>query len=283
MKHSLLFLPFLLVFTTFILSEKSFAQMLSITDTYSTGDIPTSFQNYSATCNGPSSVLTITLPAGGPWLVTSVDISYDMTASNGAWLSEQMSKIHCQNNNNSETNFIPGPNTNTEGTHTYNRTDLDIANGQYSAGTDLKFEMRAFRTWEGSQGCLTTNNRIDDGTWIITVNYESSTPMTYASSTTTQSNTSDIVTCSSNQEIIGIEIVTNGSTSPIDVTNFKLRTNGSTNPGIVSNVDNIHVYYTGTSSIFSPINLFGTESPLAPSTAINVGGIQTLASGTNYF
>ncbi|MCX6166275.1 MAG: right-handed parallel beta-helix repeat-containing protein, partial [Ignavibacteriae bacterium] len=61
-------------------------------------------------------------------------------------------------------------------------------------------------------------------------NYTLPAPMSYVSSTTTQSVTSTVPLSSTNNQIIGIEIVTAGSGSPFDATRFNLSTNGSTNP-----------------------------------------------------
>lgn len=146
-------------------------QSSTISGTYSSGDIPTNYGSYSSTCNGPATVLNITLPAsGGPWIVTAVDVTYDMLAQSSAWKSEQRSKIFCQNTSTGESNFISGSGS-SGGTQYYSRTGLNIANGSFVNGTVLTFEMQAYRTWGGS-GCNTTYNKIVDGTWSITVHYE---------------------------------------------------------------------------------------------------------------
>ena len=107
------------------------------------------------------------------------------------------------------------------------------------------------------------------------------TPMTYTSSTVTQTNTSTVETCDLNQEIIGIEVVTSGILTPIDITQLRLKTNGSTAP--VTDISNISIYYTGTSSTFGTTTYFGSAAPLAVGTNIFVNGTQTLREGTNYF
>ncbi|RYM35165.1 T9SS type A sorting domain-containing protein [Brumimicrobium glaciale] len=109
------------------------------------------------------------------------------------------------------------------------------------------------------------------------------TPMTYTSSTVTQNNTSDVLTCSENQEIIGIQIVTSGTTSPLAATMFRIKTNGSTNSRILTNVSNVDIYYTGTNSTFAPTTHFGNKPPEFTGVAVDITGSQTLAEGTNYF
>lgn len=116
-----------------------------------------------------------------------------------------------------------------------------------------------------------------------TVDIQAGGPMTYVSATTTQNNTSNVQTCANNQEIIGIEVVTSGSTSPFNATSFRVRTNGSTSPAITANVTNIDIYYTGTSSTFAPTTLFGSAAPQVAGTNIDINGSQALSTGTNYF
>jgi len=103
------------------------------------------------------------------------------------------------------------------------------------------------------------------------------TPMSYVTSVTTQ-NTDYTYPADTDHHIIGIEIETFGYISPFDVTQFNINMNGSTD---ISDVSNINLYYSGTSSTFSTSNLFGTVSPATGTLSIN--GTQTLSEGTNYF
>lgn len=147
----------------------------SISVTYNAGVIPSFFEVYDFTCNGPVTALTITLPsAPGNYEIKGIDISYDFTAANGAFMSEQRSQIHFQNTATSESQVYAG-NTNEGGTLSYSRLNVDIANGFYSQGTDLIFEMRAWRTW-GLTGCESTLNFIPNNSFIITVYFELCTP-----------------------------------------------------------------------------------------------------------
>jgi hypothetical protein len=56
------------------------------------------------------------------------------------------------------------------GIQSYSRNNVVIANGAYAGGENLTFEMRAWRTSQGS-GCNTTFNKVDNFTWMITVHY----------------------------------------------------------------------------------------------------------------
>jgi len=104
-------------------------------------------------------------------------------------------------------------------------------------------------------------------------------PMSYTSSTVTQTNLANVSPGNANQEIIGIQITTANSASPFDVTQFQINMNGSTNGTV--DVANIDVYSTGSSSTFATTTLFGSTAPAAGT--ININGTKTLQAGTNYF
>jgi hypothetical protein len=142
----------------------------SMTGTYEDGDISTGFNAYDPACNGPLTTLQFTLPGGNLWQVTGVDIEYSMTAQSGGWKSHQRSQIHCQNSSMTEAGVYQGTGD-TGGIQAYDRNGVTIANGIYPAGTELVFEMRAWRISQGS-GCNTTYNKVNNFTWIMTVYYQ---------------------------------------------------------------------------------------------------------------
>jgi len=144
-------------------------QAQTISQTYSSGDISTSLDTYDSTCSGPA-ILTVQLPPGGPWEVTGIDIDYEMTAANVAYMSEQRSQVLFQNTGIEEPT-INGAGS-SGGTHTYNRSNVAIANGYHAGGTNLAFEMKAWRTWGSSPLCGTNYNKVDNNTWTITVHYQ---------------------------------------------------------------------------------------------------------------
>lgn len=106
-------------------------------------------------------------------------------------------------------------------------------------------------------------------------------PMAYASSTTTQASTATVCPGSNNKEIIGVQVVVTGASSPLDLTQIRIRTNGSSAP--LTDISNIDIYYTGTSSTYATTTLFGSAAPQNIGVDIDVVGTQTLVSGTNYF
>jgi subtilisin-like proprotein convertase family protein len=151
--------------------------------TYSAGAIPTNSDSYSATCNGPATPLTVNIPPGSN--VLGVNVTYQMTATGGAWTNEQVSRIGCTQTGLTEigpsggfyfcnsvgSGVTAGTCGNTGGTLTYTRNGLAIANGVSATG-NLTFQMQAYRTWPSGSGCNTTYNLIPNNTWTVTVLYE---------------------------------------------------------------------------------------------------------------
>jgi hypothetical protein len=146
----------------------------SLTGTYSAGVIPTGSDAYDPLCNGPSTTISITLPAGGPYTVTGVNTAYSMTAQGGAWMSEQQSQLHFQNTATNEPAVYTG--TGFGGTMPYSRNNIAFANGTYPGGTVLTFEMRAWRTWPFASGCNTTYQFVPNSSWSVTVNFTIDAP-----------------------------------------------------------------------------------------------------------
>lgn len=106
-------------------------------------------------------------------------------------------------------------------------------------------------------------------------------PMTYLSSVATQTYTSKVGQGTANNCIIGMQVVTSATGTPVDLTSFSFSANGTTD---TANIRNIKVWYTGTNPAFSAAAQFGTTMAQLPvSTTFQVNGIQALANGTNYF
>ncbi len=129
---------------------------------------------------------------------------------------------------------------------------------------------------------FTSDGVINYSGWAATLSCFTPGPMTYVSSAVTQNNTTTVCPDRANNEIIGIQVVTDGTLSPINVTSFTFRTDGTTN---VADIANAKVFYTGTNSSFSATNQFGSTYATPPAAGINmiITGTQALQSGTNYF
>jgi len=117
------------------------------------------------------------------------------------------------------------------------------------------------------------------GLWESDMYYNSVT-QTFTSCTTTQNVTTTVAPNQINQQIIGVEIVMNGSLTPLNVTSFTFNTTGSTNAG--TDITNAKLYYTAGNNIFSASTQFGTVSN-SPNGTFTITGTQTLGGGTNYF
>lgn len=108
--------------------------------------------------------------------------------------------------------------------------------------------------------------------------------MVYVSATTVQTITADVGLGATSQQIIGIQIVTQNTNNPIQVTSFTFNTNGSTAPA--ADISQLKLWSTGTSSTFATTNQIGNSiSNPSGSVTINTGQNLPLAlvPGTNYF
>lgn len=103
-------------------------------------------------------------------------------------------------------------------------------------------------------------------------------PMVISASTVTQSSTTSISNCSSNVQIIRLEITTTGATSPRTLTQIQTRFSGT---AAIAGITSERVYYTGSTPVFSTTSLFGTGVP--STTTHNINGSQNLVNGVNYF
>ena len=178
MKKTILLAFLLSVFFGSALHAQTIYQTTS--KTYTGGDIPTDvgFQNTggASTCPG-----TISFAPGsgagqipGNSIIVSVDVEYSMTAANGATMSEQRSEMRCTApGGTSEGQLFSPTNQWTEGTWDYSRTGLTIAAGiTTSAFASTSFQLHAGTTyWAAPAGCSTNFEKVDNGTWTVTVHY----------------------------------------------------------------------------------------------------------------
>ncbi|MDD3876413.1 MAG: BNR-repeat neuraminidase N-terminal domain-containing protein [Bacteroidales bacterium] len=107
--------------------------------------------------------------------------------------------------------------------------------------------------------------------------------MSFVSATTTQTNTNTIMSGSTNNLIIGIEVVTTGNLNPITASSFTFNTNGTTDAG---DIQAAKLWSSGLSNNFASAVQIGDAS-ITPDGAfiINSGaGLPvTLSQGANYF
>jgi hypothetical protein len=137
---------------------------------------------------------------------------------------------------------------------------------------------QARRIW--GDNCSVTSGTGDDMARVdFGFDLTASGPMAYVSSTATQTNTAPTGSGATNEEIIGMQVVTSGSASPLTVSSFTLNTAGTTSAADISNA---RVFYTGGSNTFATTTQFGSTVS-NPSGSFSVTGSQTLLPGTNYF
>lgn len=107
-------------------------------------------------------------------------------------------------------------------------------------------------------------------------------PMTVDSYNVFQASTANAEISQTDVELIGVEIVTSGSLTPLSLTDLEFNLNGSSS--IADFNGNMKVYYTGTSATFNNSSLFAS-SPLAGAigTWVTLSGAQVLSTGSNYF
>jgi len=128
-----------------------------------------------------------------------------------------------------------------------------------------------FHGQEGpSDNSYATNVGIDE------ILIEEQLAMTYVSSTTSQTGC-NMYQNGIDQPLMRIEVVTQGSLSPLNLSDIILNTNGTTIP---SDISAEKIYYTGTSNQFNTSNLFGSSVSTGTYT---ISGSFTLEEGTNYF
>lgn len=110
------------------------------------------------------------------------------------------------------------------------------------------------------------------------------TNMSFVSCTVAQATTAGVEKCTTQQQILRLEVVTTGCTTPINFTQLIMNMTGSTIPGTNTNdVSLIHVYYTGSSNTFSTATAFNGVGTAVATGALTINGSQALTSGTNYF
>jgi len=136
---------------------------------FSEGDIPTDIRfPDSAAASSCAEILILEIPAAAH--VTGVNVNYQMSASNGGKISEQVSMIKCHANNSSielPLNYGVGD---AEGSYQYIMQGLDFLNN-ISGPANIIFEMHAGRTNMGA-GCDATYNKVDNNTWSVMVLYD---------------------------------------------------------------------------------------------------------------
>lgn len=105
-------------------------------------------------------------------------------------------------------------------------------------------------------------------------------PMFYTSSTTTQTNTGLVMTNTTNNQIIGIEVVVGGQIGTLTANQFNFSTNGTTS---LTDLTNAKLWFTGPSSSFATTTQVGATITDFTGGIFTITPNTSLAPGTNYF
>ncbi|MBZ0184238.1 MAG: hypothetical protein K8F60_17400 [Melioribacteraceae bacterium] len=222
-----------------------FAQSSSVT--YTSGNIPTTYITSASVSTSSNAdepgLITVTIPTGN-YTITSVDVSYQITATNGSYMSEQRSFLKCVSTGGSTEFQVYSGVGNSAGTYSYSRTGLAIANN-VTGGGNIEFELHAFRTY-GGFGSNADYQYVNNNTFSITVYYTAQPDDVSNFTSTTKGSTQIELSWTKNENSDNTIIAYNTSNSfgtPTNGTSYDLGdaiTNGGTIIYKGSNESKIH-------------------------------------------
>jgi hypothetical protein len=152
-------------------------------------------------------------------------------------------------------------------------TNADFNNRMVTEGSQT-WSTSAAGTSNSNTCVISTTTLPDNG---LTYDWQN-TPQFYQSSTVAQI-AGTVLVGVADQSILDIQVVMNGSLTPLSLTQLNLNINGTTLPADISNAK---VYYTGVSPVFSNAVQFGS-TVANPTVPFTVTGDQLLTGGTNHF
>jgi len=100
--------------------------------------------------------------------------------------------------------------------------------------------------------------------------------MELVSLTTIQPNTGSVFPGDTDVDIIRLEVITDGTPLPLQVSSVKITTEGTTD---LDDISMIKIYYTS-SPVFSTTQLFGSANPAG---IVTISGSKVLSEGSNFF
>jgi hypothetical protein len=109
-------------------------------------------------------------------------------------------------------------------------------------------------------------------------NREIQPPLLYTSSTVTQNNTTIVRRGQTNREVVGLRVIMSPTGVPIRMDSLVVGTSTT----LLSNISNLRVWFTGSSSQFATTNQYGTTIA-TPTTTQTIAGTTLLNADTNYF
>jgi hypothetical protein len=154
--------------------------------------------------------------------------------------------------------------------------NFNVPNGASTGNTRMRIRT-TYVYWynNGYDPCNTENyGETED----YTVNITAASGQTYSSSNNLQANSNNASLGTNDQEVLKIQVLMCGSSSPLNLTSANFDLSSCTNLGDITNAK---LYYTGSSNTFSTSTLVGSTSSI--SNSISISGTQTLAGGVNNF
>lgn len=158
-----------------------------------------------------------------------------------------------------------------------------------AGATDTTNYWLAYDLVPGAQAGRSVDARIDSmellGTYVIPAVTDPAgsriiaVPMAYTGAAVAQPNVAKVETGTVNRNILNLQVMMSASGSPVDLTAIDVSTNGTTS---LSDISNLKIWYTGTSSRFDTTLQFGA-TVAAPGMTQTISGLQSLANGTNHF
>ena len=160
--------------------------------------------------------------------------------------------------------------------------------GSVSTDFNLRSVTNGTNTWASSVAggainavCNMSSTNIPANGLTYTWTPGAAVAMSYTSSTTSfLNNASGIPQNSTGNQVLQIQVVTTGTTTPFTLSSLNLSTTGSTNAS--TDILNAKVYYTGSSNVFATTTQFGS-TVASPNGAYTVSGSAVLSEGVNYF
>ena len=187
--------------TVFSGSSNATAVSGTASATYNLGNGSTEYSSSPSTSinsNCPLN-LSVSIPVGA--LITSVNVSYSMSAVNEpslsdyGYMSEQASFLECTSIGGLKESQISYGSGNSTGVLNYSRTGLSIANS-VAGGGNITFRLHAFKLYAWYTGCSTLFNYVNNNSFTVTVNYTLPVSNVWTPSTALSSTTSLTPTCS---------------------------------------------------------------------------------------
>jgi hypothetical protein len=139
-----------------------FTPLTEFSQTFVSGNLPTDTQGPSS-C---SSLMTLNIPDG--YEISGIDVEYQMTSTNGASISDQLSRVFAPTSGQVEESYSVGIGGN-PGTFSYSRINLDLLNGFTG---EVQLGLEALRNPSLGAGCSGSQVFVVQNSFKVTVRFQ---------------------------------------------------------------------------------------------------------------